>query len=187
MSKDASRIKKSKRETLHPVWPPRSDVPLSVCYRARPQGKMKRERKLLMTTAELDIAGRVYTDETSLQRFSRDASSYNIKPQLVVEPANEEDVLAVVEYSRRTGKSITCRSGGSGLSGAGVGSGILLNFKSLMNSIKRLGKELVVEPGVVLDDFLQNIHGLGLMLPAVPSSSAWCALGGNIGTRLFPP
>lgn len=148
---------------------------------------MKGERKLLMTTTELDIAGRAYTDEASLRRFSRDASSYNIKPQLVVEPANEEDVLAVVEYSRKTGKSITCRSGGSGLSGAGVGTGILLNFKPLMNSIKHLEKELVVEPGVVLDDFLQKIHELGLMLPAVPSSSAWCALGGNIGTRSTGP
>lgn len=136
---------------------------------------------------ELEISGRVYTDRASLERFSRDASSYRIEPQMVVEPTTTEDVLAVLEYGRKTGNSITCRSGGSGLSGAGLGRGILLNFKPAMNKLKRLEEEMVAEPGVVLEDFLQEIKAQGLMLPAIPSSSAWCALGGNIGTRSTGP
>jgi glycolate oxidase len=40
---------------------------------------------------------------------------------------------------------------------------------------------------VVLEDFLKAIHKKGLMLPAIPSSSSWCALGGNIGTRATGP
>jgi len=140
-----------------------------------------------MEPAELNLRGKVRTDPASLERFSRDASSYRIKPRLVVEPADEADVLAVLAYSRKTGESVTCRSGGSGLSGAGIGPGIILNFKPSMNRIKSLGKELEVEPGVVLEDFVRSIRQRGLMLPAIPSSSAWCALGGNIGTRSTGP
>jgi glycolate oxidase len=140
-----------------------------------------------MKNAELDISGKVYTDESTRERFSRDASSYRIVPKLVAEPANEDDVLKVLEFARKTGETVTCRAGGSGLSGAGVTPGIILNLKSLMNRIKKLDEEVVVEPGVVLEDFLARIKDRGWMLPAVPSSSAWCALGGNVATRSTGP
>jgi FAD/FMN-containing dehydrogenase len=140
-----------------------------------------------MNLAEIDLKGNAYTDEATLKRFSRDASSYKIEPQMVVEPDGEEDVLKVVEYTRKTGSSITCRSGGSSLSGAGVGPGIILNFKPLMNRVSLKNKEVIAQPGVVLDDFLKQIETQKLMLPVVPSSSALCALGGNVGTRSTGP
>ena len=140
-----------------------------------------------MNVPEILIKGNVYTDEATLKRFSRDASSYRIEPQMVVEPDGEEDVLKVLEYARKTGGSITCRSGGSGLSGASIGTGTILNFKPLMNRIRIVDDEIIAEPGVVLDDFLKQIEKQGLMLPVVPSSSALCALGGNIGTRSTGP
>jgi FAD/FMN-containing dehydrogenase len=136
-----------------------------------------------MNMPDLLIKGNVYTDEATLKRFSRDASSYRIEPQMVVEPDGEEDLLRVLEYTRKTGGSITCRSGGSGLSGAGVGTGTILNFKPLMNKIYLVDEGIIAQPGVVLDDSLKQIEKKGLMLPVVPSSSALCALGGNIGTR----
>ncbi len=141
-----------------------------------------------MTKAELHIAGNIHTDGPTLERFSRDASSYKIAPRMVVEPAGEEDVAAVLEHARQAGESVTCRSGGSGLSGAGVGRGIILNFKALMNNrIRQVEGGVAVEPGVVLEDLLDEIAGHGLMLPAAPSSSVWCALGGNVGTRSTGP
>lgn len=140
-----------------------------------------------MKEPELRVEGKVHTDKITLERFNHDASSYRIQPQLVVEPANEEDVLKVIEYARNNGNSLTCRAGGSGLSGAGIGPGIILNFKPLMNRIRRLEEKIVAEPGVVLEDFLQDVNQRGMMLPAVPSSSAWCALGGNVGTRSTGP
>ncbi|MFO7989650.1 MAG: FAD-binding oxidoreductase [Thermodesulfobacteriota bacterium] len=133
------------------------------------------------------IEGMVYTDTATRKKFSKDASSYQIQPQMVAAPANETDVIRILEYARKSGTSITCRSGGSGLSGAGIGPGIIVDFKPLMNGIKQLDPEIIAEPGVVLEDFLKEIHTKGLMLPAIPSSSSWCALGGNIGTRATGP
>jgi FAD/FMN-containing dehydrogenase len=140
-----------------------------------------------MNVPDLHIKGNVYTDEATLNRFSRDASSYRIKPRIVVEPDGEEDVLKILEYTRKTGGCITCRSGGSGLSGAGVGTGTILNFKPLMNRVSLMNEGVIAQPGVVLDDSLKQIEKKGLMLPVVPSSSALCALGGNIGTRSTGP
>ena len=140
-----------------------------------------------MKNPELDISGRVYTDQSSLERFSRDASSYRIIPKLVIEPANEDDILKVLDYAGKIGETVTCRAGGSGLSGAAISPGIILNLKPSMNRIEDLDEEMVVGPGAVLEDFLAAIRDRGWMLPAVPSSSAWCALGGNVATRSTGP
>ena len=46
---------------------------------------------------------------------------------------------------------------------------------------------MLFRSGAILDDFLKQMSQLNLMLPAVPSSSALCSLGGNIGTRSTGP
>ena len=140
-----------------------------------------------MNLDKIKNEGRYHADEATRERFSHDSSSYRIVPQIVVDPAGEEDVIEVLAYARGAGLPVTCRSGGSGLSGAGVGPGIVLNFRSFMNRIKHIDSEMVVEPGVVLKDFLKNIEEREMMMPAIPSSSAMSALGGNIGTRATGP
>lgn len=140
-----------------------------------------------MNLAKLKIAGNILTDQESLERFSRDASAYRIVPRLVIEPRNEVDIQKVIAFARNEGLNITCRSGGSGLSGAGIGKGIILNFKKYMNRVLSVGDETVVQPGTILDDFLVQMSERNAMLPSVPSSSAWCALGGNVGTRSTGP
>jgi FAD/FMN-containing dehydrogenase len=120
-----------------------------------------------MNVPDLHIKGNVYTDEATLNRFSRDASSYRIKPRIVVEPDGEEDVLKILEYTRKTGGCITCRSGGSGLSGAGVGTGTILNFKPLMNRVSLMNEGVIAQPGVVLDVLARRgreLHGMGQLI-----------------------
>lgn len=87
-----------------------------------------------MTSKDLLIAGDLYSDATVLEKFSKDASSYRILPKLVAEPKQEEDILKILQFVRNRGLSLVCRGGGSGLSGAGVGDGIIRNFKK---SIRR--------------------------------------------------
>lgn len=140
-----------------------------------------------MNPNNLEISGDWHTDPAVLERFSRDMSAYRILPQLVVEPKNEEDILRTLRFARNEGLGIVSRSGGSDLSGASIGPGIVLNFKKYFNRARRLAEEAVVEPGMILDEFVKKITAQNLMLPAVPSSSALCALGGNVGTRATGP
>jgi len=135
----------------------------------------------------LIISGLTHSDPTTLEKFSQDASSYRIQPALIAEPRTEDDVIATVAFGRQAGLSITPRGGGSGLSGSGIGNGIILNFKKFMNQVLAVGEETTVQPGTILDAFVAQMRQQNLMLPAVPSSSALCTLGGNIGTRSTGP
>ena len=140
-----------------------------------------------MDLSQLNISGGWHNDAPTLEKFSRDMSAYRILPALVVEPETEEDVLKTVMFARNEGLGIVPRSGGSDLSGASIGPGIVLNFKKYLNRLTVLGEETIVEPGMILANLVSQLNDHNLMLPAIPSSSAVCALGGNVGTRATGP
>jgi FAD/FMN-containing dehydrogenase len=140
-----------------------------------------------MDLSQLNIKGDWHKDAATLEKFSRDMSAYRILPALVVEPKNEEDVLNTVLFAKNEGLGIVPRSGGSDLSGASIGPGIILNFKKHLNRLAVVGEETIVEPGMILANLVNQLNDHDLMLPAIPSSSAVCALGGNVGTRATGP
>ena len=107
-----------------------------------------------MNPDNLDISGDWDSDPAVLEKFSRDMSAYRILPALVVAPKNEEDVLRTLRFAHNEGLDIVSRSGGSDLSGASIGPGIILNLKKYFNRAVRLGEDAIVEPGMILDDFV---------------------------------
>jgi FAD/FMN-containing dehydrogenase len=140
-----------------------------------------------MDHSRLNIAGDWHSDTHTLEKFSRDMSAYRILPALVVEPKTEEDVVKTVQFARNEGLSIVPRSGGSDLSGASIGPGIILNFKKHLNQPVVVDEETIVQPGMILANLVSQLNEHRLMLPAIPSSNAICALGGNVGTRATGP
>ena len=140
-----------------------------------------------MDLSQLNISGNCHNDAGTLEKFSRDMSAYRILPALVVEPKTEEDVVNTVQFAGNEGLSIVPRSGGSDLSGASIGPGIILNFKKHLNQAVAVGEETIVQPGMILANLVNQLNDLNLMLPAIPSSNAICALGGNVGTRATGP
>ena len=140
-----------------------------------------------MDLSQLNISGDWHSEAGTLEKFSRDMSAYRISPALVVEPKDEPDVVKTLQFTRNEGLSIVPRSGGSDLSGASIGPGIILNFKKHLNQPVVVGEETIVQPGMILANLVNQLNDQSLMLPAIPSSSAICALGGNIGTRATGP
>ena len=110
-----------------------------------------------MNLDNLNISGDRHADSSTLEKFSRDMSIYRILPALVVEPANEEDILRTLRFARDEGLGIVSRSGGSDMSGASIGPGIILNFKKHFNRLVSIGDETVVQPGMILDHFVRQI------------------------------
>ncbi len=141
----------------------------------------------MLDLSRLNIVGDCRNDALTLEKFSRDMSAYRILPALVVEPKSEEDVVKTVQFTRNEGLSIVPRSGGSDLSGASIGPGIILNFKKHLNQAVGVGEETIVQPGMILANLVKLLNDHDLMLPAIPSSNAICALGGNVGTRATGP
>ena len=61
--------------------------------------------KKLIDELKQTIKGDVLTDEQTLTTYSHDASLFEIKPQIVVFPKNEEDVKALVKFATENKKN----------------------------------------------------------------------------------
>ena len=110
-----------------------------------------------MNPDNLKIRGDSHSDAATLKKFSRDMSSYRILPALVVEPKDEDDLISTLRFARDEGLGIVPRSGGSDLSGASIGPGIIINFKKHFNQVVSVGEETVTKPGVVLDNLVKEV------------------------------
>ena len=44
------------------------------------------------------VEGEVVSDEVSLKKYSRDASLFEVKPQIIVFPKNRKDVQSVINF-----------------------------------------------------------------------------------------
>jgi glycolate oxidase len=107
-------------------------------------------------------------------------------PEVVVRPANSEQVSQVLRTANDAGIPVTARGSGTGLSGACVPShgGIVLSLER-MNHVLEIDTEnhvAVVEPGVTLAELDEATREKGLIYPIFPGESS-ASLGGNIATN----
>src|SRR6478735_12451838 len=119
--------------------------------------------------------GRYASDETEdLQYF----------PEVVLKPANAEQISEIVKLCHENFIPVTPRGAGTGLSG-----GALPIHKGVVISTERLNKILeidernlqaTVEPGVINEVFQNAVQEKGLFYPPDPASKGSCFLGGNL-------
>jgi glycolate oxidase len=140
------------------------------------------------------VRGRVLTDRKTLQRCSRDQSIYEIKPLVVVLPADIEDVQKLVEFAKREKMPITPRGGGSGTAGSALGRGLVIalpedEFWGRISdfSADTLQARVSAGAGVYHNDLQTFLKAHGFFLPADVTSAAISRIGGNIATRASGP
>jgi FAD/FMN-containing dehydrogenase len=125
----------------------------------------------------------VLKDESTLIRFSRDMSGYQVKPTCVAMPSIEAELYRLVEAAWRRGVVITTRGGGSNQSGSAVGKGLILGTRKL-NAIISVSRDLArVQAGAWHGDLMRRVNELNSMIPYDPSSSLFCTIGGNVATN----
>lgn len=132
------------------------------------------------------IAGEVRTDPITLALFATAACIFRRKPLAVVSPKSTEDVAATLAFASEHGIPVTPRGGGSSLSGAALGPGIILDFSAHMNRVLEVdpGRARVrMEPGAIHTRVQRAAAPHGLRLGPDPSSGDFCTIGGNIGTN----
>jgi len=127
-------------------------------------------------------------DDSHLRRaeYSADASNYRIVPEVVVFPAEVEDILATVEVARETGTALTSRGAGTSVAGNAIGPGIVLDTSRFLNRVLDVdptSRTAVVQPGAILDDLQAAAAPAGLRFGPDPSTHARCTLGGMIGNN----
>src|SRR5688572_33111006 len=123
--------------------------------------------------------------------YEQDGSIFQVMPEIVVLPANVEEVAAVVKAARRNNVPIVPRGSGTGLAGGAVAAegGIVLSLTRL-NRILKIDLEnriAVVEPGVINVDVTKAVAKDGLFYAPDPSSQAACSIGGNVANNSGGP
>ena len=75
------------------------------------------------------ISGEIYTDKIRRYMHSTDGSIFRVEPACIVYPKNRQDVVEIVKFANNYQLSIHSRGAGSGLCGAAIGRGIVIDFR----------------------------------------------------------
>ena len=130
------------------------------------------------------IKGDVLSDDQTLSDYSHDASLFEVKPQVVVFPKDEEDVKNLVKFVSKNKKdypslSLTGRSAGTDMSGGSINESIIVAFSKYFNGTPVVGGNIATTaPGVFYRDFEKETLRHNLIFPSYPASRELCAMGG---------
>jgi glycolate oxidase len=111
-------------------------------------------------------------------------AAYRQLPMIVTLPANEEQVLAILDVCRELNVPIVPRGAGTGLSGGAlpISEGVVMSTARL-NRIVRMdaySRTAVVQPGVRNLAISEAAAQYGLYYAPDPSSQIACTIGGNV-------
>jgi FAD/FMN-containing dehydrogenase/Fe-S oxidoreductase len=132
-----------------------------------------------------EVRGVVGDDRGIRALYAADGSNYRAVPEVVVVPADVEDLAIAVELIAAAGAPVVLRGGGTSMAGNAIG-GVIVDVSRHVNRILDLDAEsrtAVVEPGVVLTDLLAAAKPHGLAFGADPSSASRATLGGMIANN----
>src|SRR5213594_3607150 len=123
--------------------------------------------------------------------YEQDGSILQAMPEIVVLPANVEQVSQVVRAARKAEVPIVPRGSGTGLAGGAVPAegGVVLSLARL-NRILKIdvpNRIALVEPGVINLDITKAVAKDGLFFAPDPTSQPACSIGGNVANNSGGP
>ncbi len=131
-------------------------------------------------------AGHVLTRKVDLVTYSYDATADVPRqiPDVVVMPADVEEIRRIVNLARTQGIAIYPRGAGTNLSGGAIplNRGIVLSFQR-MNRILEVDAEnltATVQPGVVIQELNNAVAPHGLIYPPDPGTVNTATMGGSV-------
>lgn len=133
------------------------------------------------------VKGDVLSDETTLAAFSKDASIFSIRPQVVVAPKDAEDLKSLVKFINQDPSqklSLTPRAAGTCMSGGAINDSITLDMLKYFNQVMFVGDDYAItQPGVFYRDFEKHTLEKNLLLPCYTSSRELNTVGGMVGNN----
>lgn len=133
------------------------------------------------------IAGHanVITNYTELEKYSHDETEdLHFYPQAVAKPTSVQQVAALMQLCNEHLIPVTPRGAGTGLSGGAlpVMGGLVIAMEHFNKVLAIDGQNLqaTVEPGVITQQFMDQVAAQGLLYPVDPASKGSCFIGGNV-------
>ena len=139
-------------------------------------------------------AAHIRTDDESLIAYGTDALKRGHAADLVVLPANTQEVASVVRLCAGARVPIVPRGAGTGYTGGAVPlqGGVVLSLERMNRIIEidELNLIAIVEPNVVTGELQAAVEKAGLFYPPDPASLKESVIGGNVaecagGPRAF--
>lgn len=122
--------------------------------------------------------------EAFQQYASDETEDLEYFPEVVLKPANAEQISQIVTLCHQNFIPVTPRGAGTGLSGGAlpVHGGVVISTERLNRilEIDERNLQATVEPGVINEVFQQAVQAKGLFYPPDPASKGSCFLGGNL-------
>ncbi|QVL34224.1 FAD-binding protein [Telmatocola sphagniphila] len=129
-------------------------------------------------------------DSTTRHLYSTDASIYQVPPLGVVIPRTAEDLQSTLQIALEQKIPIIPRGGGTSLSGQSIGAGLIIDCSKYLQRIQfgeldSQGRptEMVVQPGVVLDDLNRAAGKYQMQFGPEVATANRATLGGMIGNN----
>lgn len=128
---------------------------------------------------------RVFTRLIERISYASDAGFYQLVPEAVVKPLNEEEVIRQFHYSQEHRKPMVFRAGGTSLSGQSITDGILVD-------INEHWRKIVIEDYRSIKMFMMQLSGVPLVrsvknrLPIVPILLKFLILQTEHGKQMRP-
>jgi D-lactate dehydrogenase (cytochrome) len=125
------------------------------------------------------------TEQNEIQDYLKDASNIKGYCDAVVYPENTNDVISILKRANAEKIKVTVCGNRTGLSGGSVPTGGIVLSTEKMNRILEINNEekfAIVEPGVLLSDFLKELKPKELYYPPDPTELN-CFLGGTVATN----
>ncbi len=135
------------------------------------------------------LLGEITTDSAARDYFATDGSVFELKPQVVIYPKTENDVVLAVKYLEAKAKagekiSLTSRGKGTDQGGGALGDGALLVMPAHMKRFVRMGKRsITVESGMIYLELQGILHSHGRWLPPYPASIDFATIGGAVANN----
>jgi FAD/FMN-containing dehydrogenase/Fe-S oxidoreductase len=128
--------------------------------------------------------GDLLFDDLSRALYSTDASIFQIQPEGVVVPRNEDDVCTLVRYAVEHRLTLIPRGAGSGVAGESLGAGIVVDMSRYFRTIADVGTDTVrVQPGVTCRELNSQLARHGRRFAPDPASGAQCTIGGMLANN----
>ena len=135
------------------------------------------------------IKGEVENDDATLEKYSHDASMFEIRPKVVVAPKDSTDVQAIIKYVGEHKKdqpdlSVTARSAGTDMAGGAINDSIIVDFNRHFTAVEDVSPtQARTQPGVFYRDFEKETLKQNALMPSYPASRELCTVGGMVANN----
>jgi FAD/FMN-containing dehydrogenase len=123
------------------------------------------------------------------EKYSHDASMFELVPKLVVKPLDSTDVQTLVKLVAGKKKSmpdlsVTARSAGTDMAGGAINESVIVDFNAHFTKVERVtATEAQTQPGVFYRDFEVETLKKNALMPSYPASRDLCTVGGMVANN----